>query len=121
MAIIFTVDQYSFANQFEAQGRLDSYSRIGLEKLFNHLDELSEDTGTNIELDVIAICCDYNESSIDDVINDYRIELDLSDCETLDETNDAKAEQVREFLSENTMLIDDYELNGKTNFLFQVF
>ena len=33
----------------------------GLECLYNYLIDFEQDTNTEIELDVIALCCDYSE------------------------------------------------------------
>lgn len=96
-----TVDFPDFREAFRTYGRADSYTREGLEMLFNYFEELEADTGTEMELDVIAICCDYDENHWEDVASNYSV--DLSDCE--DEED--KIEAVREYLSDNTMLVGE--------------
>ena len=59
--IVTTIDQYEFRRAFADYGRGDQFSYEGLNALFDYLDELSEDTGANIELDVIALCCEFSE------------------------------------------------------------
>jgi hypothetical protein len=54
-----------------------------------------------MELDVIAICCDYDENHWEDVAANYSI--DLSGCDDEDD----KIEAVREYLSDNTMLVGE--------------
>ena len=50
--------------------RPDNFSYEGLKALYGYFEELSEDQ--NIELDVIAICCDYTEyDSLADFNRDY--------------------------------------------------
>lgn len=39
------------------------WSRSGAYALVEHLEQLEEDTGTEIELDIVAIRCDYSEYS----------------------------------------------------------
>lgn len=56
-----------FRNDFKAI-RPDNFSYEGLEILFNHLEELENDCGIRIELDVLAICCDYSEDGIIDIL-----------------------------------------------------
>jgi len=107
-----TVDFSDFREAFRNYGRADSYTREGLEMLFNHFEELESDTGTEMELDVIAICCDYDETHWEDVASNYSI--DLSDCED----DDDKIEAVREYLSDNTMLVGEPLLG---TFLYVVF
>ena len=61
MAIIETVTETSFIDAFRRMDRLDGWTYDGLRALYSYLDELSDDTGAPIELDVIALCCDYAE------------------------------------------------------------
>ena len=56
-----TVNEYQFVDSFEKMGRGDNFSYEGKKALFNYLEELGEDTGSEIELDVIALCCEYTE------------------------------------------------------------
>jgi len=53
--------------------RPNQFSDEGLGLLFDYLTE-SEDNGTEqqIELDVIGICCDFTESTIEDFKSEYR-------------------------------------------------
>ena len=38
-----------------------NFTYEGLECLYNYLIDFEQDTDTEIELDVIALCCDYSE------------------------------------------------------------
>ena len=52
---------------FKECGRENSFTRAGIETLFEHLEELSEGIGEDIKIDVIALCCDFSEyGDIDD-------------------------------------------------------
>ncbi len=75
MPIIQTVDLYTFRDAFKRL-RPDNFSYEGLEILFEYLDNLSEDTGEQVELDVIAICCDYSEDSPAGIANQYDIDIE---------------------------------------------
>lgn len=66
MYTVVTLD--SFRDAFYRAGRKEQFSYEGQEALFNHLQKLENDMGEEIELDVIAICCDYVESTIDDAL-----------------------------------------------------
>lgn len=67
-----TVDVYDMKERFVAMDR-DYYTFEGLESLLDYYDEIDE----NMELDVIAICCDCTEygegavCSFNDLINEY--------------------------------------------------
>lgn len=56
-----TVSFYQFREQFRIQGRESQFSRDALSALFDYIEELESDTGEEIELDVIGLCCDYAE------------------------------------------------------------
>jgi hypothetical protein len=107
-----TIDFFDFCEAFRNYGRADSYTAEGLEMLFNHFEELEADTGTEMALDVIAICCDYDENHWEDVASNYSV--DLSDCDGEDDKIDA----VREYLEANTHYIGE-PLPG--TFLYVVF
>lgn len=72
MAIIETVSSaHTFRNAFVDMGRKDQFSREALEALFEYYEQLSEDTSEHIELDVIAICCEWCEMTSQDIVNEY--------------------------------------------------
>ena len=49
-----------------------NWSYEGAEALVNYLEELSDDIGTDIEFDLVAIRCQYSEySSMDELLEDY--------------------------------------------------
>ena len=39
--------------------------------MFNFFEDQEADTGEEMELDVIAICCDFNEATLEEFNNDY--------------------------------------------------
>ena len=99
MAIVQSINTvHQFRESFRLAGRMDQFSYEGLEVLFDYLEELSEGTGEPIELDVVALCCDYYESSIQELIDNYNI--DLSEVDKDD--TDSIIEVVREYLEDNT-------------------
>lgn len=73
--IVNTVSESDFIREFENYGRQDNFSTEGLRQLFQSLEDLSEDMGEPVELDVIGLCCDFNEDDLDDVIQNYDIEV----------------------------------------------
>ena len=59
--MIRTVYRNDFRQAFKDYNRENNFSRSGLDALFDYYEELEDATGKEIELDVIAICCDWNE------------------------------------------------------------
>jgi hypothetical protein len=52
---------YQFERAFKNMDRCEQFSYDGLKALYEYLVEYEEDTGEEIELDVIALCCEYAE------------------------------------------------------------
>lgn len=97
MAIVQTVNLHQFRQAFVDMGRKNQFSYAGLEILFDYLEELSDDIGEPIELDVIALCCEYEESHYSDIADYYRIDLSEADGDADDEL-----EIVFHYLENNT-------------------
>lgn len=73
------VSVYDFRDAFRAFDRADQFSYDGLAALYEYLCDYCHDTGESIELDVIALCCDYVESTLHDILTDYAVKLDTVD------------------------------------------
>ena len=86
-----TVNRYEFERAFADAGRKDQFSYDGLKALFEYLEQLEQDTGEELELDVIALCCDYSEDTAEAIAANYSI-----DIEGMDE--DEILDAVREYL-----------------------
>lgn len=91
-----TVNIHAFREAFRAFGRNNQFSYEAQEVLFEYLEQLEDDIGQPIELDVIALCCEYTELTPDEVIRDYGLDIDSG----LD--HDDRAEAVEDYLQENT-------------------
>ena len=98
-----TVNMYQFERAFVDANRNENFSYDGKKALFEYLEQYEEDCGTEIELDVIALCCDYSEyTSAKACIDEcgYRFEYD----------KDADAEDIEkeclEYLRDNTQVIE---------------
>lgn len=55
----------------------NNFSRLGLIALFNYIEEIEEETGEQITLDIIALCCDFaevEEEEYKQLYNDEEIE-----------------------------------------------
>jgi hypothetical protein len=93
-----TLTQSSFIDAFTRAGRASQFSRMALGLLLEYFEQIEQDTGEEIELDVVAICCDYSESSTAEVIDYYSIEIDEG-CDEVD--------AVREYLHNYTILVGE--------------
>ena len=80
MTIFETVDYSLFERRFRDYNRLDNFPK-GLRALFDYLEEVSEEVCQPLELDVIGLCCDFEENTIEYVLEYY-------DLKSLDELRD---------------------------------
>ena len=113
MAIVQSINNVSqFREAFRLAGRMDQFSYEGLEVLFDYLEELSEDTGETIELDPVALCCDYYESSIEELIDNYNIDVSGANGDE----DEIKA-IVEEYLQDNTSICGEVD----DGFVYAVF
>ena len=114
MPIIRTYDFQDFKYDFEQYGRKKDFSKQALELIFEYLQECYCDT--NWEMDCIAICCEFKEMACTDILQDYDVYVDDG------MSNDELADQVREYLHDNTSLVGEYTNdNGETVFIFVAF
>lgn len=97
-----TVSLTDFRDAFRTMDRIGNFSYEGLEILFDYLEEM-EQCGEELELDVIALCCDFYENDAATIAQDYSIDLSDIDESDDDELKDA----VREYLQDNTSLVGE--------------
>jgi hypothetical protein len=89
MIVSVISNEHQFREEFKQMGRGDQFTHEGLGLLFDYLDELSDDCGQQIELDVISICCDYAEDKPEDIARYYSIWVD----------------EVMDYLHENSIVV----------------
>jgi hypothetical protein len=90
-----TINQYQFADAFRSI-RPDNFTYAGLHALFDYLEEYEESCGEEIELDVIALCCEYSEhKSALDAAADYGFDVE-----------DENEENAMKFFRNNTQVIE---------------
>jgi len=67
-----SITKSDFTSAFHRMNRGEQFSYKGLIALYDYLEQYEEDTGEQIELDVIAICCEYAEyESLEEFQEDY--------------------------------------------------
>ena len=103
-----TIDNASqFRDQFHRYGRGDQFSYEALGLLFDYLN----DCGSDVELDVIAICCDFSEDTPESIADNYSI-----DTEGLDDSEIKNA--VLSYLENNTSIVGE---TSSGNFVYRQF
>ena len=97
MYIYQKVSFSTFYDAFQAT-RPDNFSYEGLRVLFDILEDQANDMGEPIELDIVALCCEWSEASLDEVNEDYS----LVDAEDYQNDDEGYHEAIFEALNERT-------------------
>ena len=125
------VNQYAFEQAFRACGRFggdnDNFSYEALQLLFDWFEQYEDDCGTEIDLDPIAICCDFTEATRAEIIADYDcadrlllLEVPYADPDVI------ASEAVAEYLGNRTLYVgvtdpSSYSNLSEQTFVFQSF
>ena len=67
------INREEFVQAFNQCDREEQFSRTAREALFEYLEDLEEDIGEKIELDVIALCCEWSEETPGEIFDNYGI------------------------------------------------
>ena len=87
-----TLSVYDFRDAFHKAGRGNQFSYDALGIIFDYLEEMESGSGEEYELDVIALCCELEESTPEEIAAAYNLEED---------------EDVLEFINDNTTLLGE--------------
>ena len=107
-----SVNFCAFVDAFHAHQRYDQFGYEALKVIFDYLEEYEDSTGEEIELDVIAICCDYTVQGHTGIAQDYSIDLSEADGDA-----DEEEKIVLDYLNENTAVLGQCE----TGIVYQQF
>lgn len=70
--MINTINESDFTTAFHKMGRGNNFTYEGLIALYDYFEQYEDSTGVQIELDVIAFCCEYIEyESLEEFQGDY--------------------------------------------------
>jgi len=79
--MIDTINKYNFIDRFRSSDSYaNNFSYEGLSALFDYLENYEDDTGEQIEFDLVALCCDFTEYE-----NLQEIKDNYSDIESLED------------------------------------
>ena len=104
-----TITSALFVDAFRRMGRENQFSREALEALFNYLEDYEQDTGEDLELDVVGLCCDFTEyENAITAAADYGFtsELEADEYNSPEDFEEAKESEAREWLEDRTIVID---------------
>ena len=94
-----TISFHEFQRDFQ-EVRPDNFSYDGLKALYEYIEDVESDTGDEIELDVIAICCEFSEHDTAlEIAKEYGFEPGE------DEDEDEQETSAVDYLTYNTQVI----------------
>lgn len=73
------IDKYEFIRAMDDYYRGNSFSYDGLSALYDYLEELEEELGEELEFDVIALHCQYEEMTVYDFLTDYYDKVEIEE------------------------------------------
>ena len=97
--MIQTINLSDFRDAFQRMGRKEQFSYEALELIFDNIEEYESKTGDLQELDVIALCCEWSESTPAEIIEQYD-----TDINTEGMTAEQIAAAVYEWLNDETIV-----------------
>lgn len=106
MALIQTVNPSDLYHMACRMDRGDNFGHNGWNAIGEYLENLSEDTGEDIEVDIVGWCCEYDHTdSADDFFSQYGNDMCLSESEWESFDDDEKIEAVESYLQDNTSVV----------------
>lgn len=108
-----TVYRSEFHDYFTKSDRKNQFSYQAREILFDYFEELEAGIGEEIEFDLIAICCDYSESTLEEIIDYYGY--------MMPEGVIKDKQYIEEFLNYHSALCGSYEEGGDIFFIYAQF
>lgn len=100
MDIVQKLSKYDFVEAFTHSSRKDQFSQEALCAIFDYLEGYSEDTGDDVQLNIIAICCEWAEDTWQGIA--VSCGIDLSCCVDDDE----RKGEVEDYLCRNTQYVE---------------
>ena len=97
--MIQTISQSEFHDAFYRCDRSNQFSHEARELIFDYITEYEDSTGEQQELDVIGICCEWNESTPAEILDIYDTDIDTEGME-----EDQIAAAVIEWLNDETIV-----------------
>ena len=92
------------------ESRQNQFSYEAKNALYNYLNEYKDQTDEEIEVDIVALCCEYTEySDMTDYLSEHSTDIENNDDF---ESDDEYYQAVMEDLEAHTTVIPCYNSNG---------
>lgn len=78
----------------------NQFSYEALDIIFDYIEEYEASTGEQVEFDLVSVCCDFAEDSIEDILFNYGYMMDSESVKN--------KEYIEEFLQDHTQVCGSY-------------
>ena len=110
-----TISFTQFLAAFNAVNRTEQFTYAGLRALYDWLEQMDEDCGTETELDVISLCCEFSEY---EDLKEFHRNYDEEDYPDIDTIRDHT--QVIE-IDDESFIIQDFYFISRADIIEQKF
>lgn len=106
MSLIETINPSDLYHMACRMDRGSNFGYNGWKAIGEYLDNLSEDIGEDIEIDIVGICCEYSMSEdVNDWWDEYGVYSDIDSEEWEEMDDEEKLEAIENYLQENTSVV----------------
>lgn len=106
MALIEKLSSSDLYHMACRMGRGEQFGYKGWQALGDYLEQLSEDIGEDIEVDIVGICCDYSSvDSAEDWWEEYGEYSDIYSEEWEEMDEDEKLQAIEDYLNDRTSVV----------------
>lgn len=106
MALIETINPSNLFHMACRMGRGEQFGYKGWQALGDYLEQLSEDIGEDIEVDIVGICCDYSSAdSAEDWWQEYGEYSSIDPTEWEEMAEDEKLQAIEDYLNDHTIVV----------------
>lgn len=106
MALIEKISPSALYHMACRMNRGEQFGYKGWNAIGDYLENLSDDLGEDVEIDIVAICCDYSMSeSVEDFWDEHGEYSSINSEEWEEMDDDEKLEAIEEYLQYNTSIV----------------
>lgn len=109
---VYRDEFHNYFNKSDTYKNQFSYEARNI--IYDYIEEYEASTGEEVEFDLVSICCDFAESTLEEIVSDYGYMMDEDAIKDKD--------YIEEFLSDHTQVCGSYEdSDGDIIFIYNQF
>jgi len=97
------------------------FTRLGSFRLVEWYEELEDEQDKPIEMDAVAISCDWSEYTAEELLNDYDYIQEELDLDLQELTHEERIDALIEELNDRSFVIEVDQLDEPKTYLVQAF